>query len=285
MNILFIGTSSLLSLIPLQRLILSRHQTCAIATNDDSTSIFTAIAAGSVQSVAFRHSIPLINLNTGESKIIAEIKSFQPDVILVSCYPKLIPNAILSLAKHGAFNLHPSLLPKYRGPSPLFWQIRDGISNYGVTLHRMNSCFDTGNIVLQENLKIRDGIHINEVNKLIANCAAELSLKFLDMLTDNNVKEIEQDERFSSYQSFPKQDDYRVDVSWTAKQIYNFICAYKAATVFFLCEIEGQDYELVDAFSYQDSAYTNMKGKCTIKGNVITFACSNSFIQCKIKSD
>ena len=286
MNILFIGSSGILSFTPLVELKNSNHTVCAIASNEVSNNEFSAITVGSLQAFSFDHSIPLINLNDDVSNVVAQIKTFKPDVILVSCYPALLPQAILSLAKKGAFNLHPSLLPEFRGPVPLFWQFREGVRDFGVTLHRMTSDFDAGNIVSQQKIKLPDGITLQEATKLIAIAGSQLILDFLDVLNENVVKETAQDVSMSSYQTFPTINDYRVETAWSAKRIYNFISAYKEPNVFFLCEIDGIDYKLVNALSYQANAYADMDVINYVEVNdTISFACGDGYIQCKIKRD
>lgn len=285
MNILFIGSSGVLSLFPLIVLIEKNHAFCALATNEENSGVLSSITPNTLQSIAFENSIPLINLNNDASDIIKEIEQYQPDVILVSCYPRLIPHNILSKAKFGSFNLHPSLLPKFRGPNPIFWQFREGICDYGVTLHRMDSEFDKGNIVSQQKIKVHDGIHMQEAIKLIANVGSQLILDFLKDLNEDKTNEIAQDESVSSYQSYPIINDYRIDTAWTAKRIYNFIKAYHEPNVFFLCEIDGRDYKLVNALSYQTNAYAEMAGdKCVVAGDTITFSCGDGYIQCKFKA-
>lgn len=148
MKILYIGSSGPLSLIPLQALINSRYTICAIAVDEDNGE-FNVINSGFIQSLAFEHSIPLIKLNETLTDVVLQISSYQPDIILVSCYARLISQSITSVAKMGAFNLHPSLLPCFRGSTPLFWQFRKGTSNFGITLHCVISEFDTGKILSQ----------------------------------------------------------------------------------------------------------------------------------------
>lgn len=286
MNILFVGSSGPLSLVPLQALISSNHSVCAIATNEDSHSDFNVVSSGTIQSLSFTHLIPLINLNKKIPDVVAEIESYHPDIILVSCYASLIPQELLSIAKIGAFNLHPSLLPKFRGPAPLFWQFREGIDDFGVTLHRMSAEFDTGNIVSQKKITMDDGVSHADATKLLANIGSELILMFLDNASENQFSEAAQDNALSSYQSFPTKDDFVVNISWPAKRIYGFIKAYKEPDVFFLCELDGDEFKLVDALSYQEIAYAEMgKERYVVDGVVITLACNNSYIQCQIKLD
>lgn len=286
MKILFIGSSGPFSLIPLQALISSNHSVCAIAINEDSNSDFNVVSSGTIQSLSFKHSTPLINLNKNITDVVSEIESYHSDIILVSCYDRLIPQELLSIAKIGAFNLHPSLLPRFRGPVPLFWQFRDGKDDFGVTLHRMSAEFDTGHIISQKKITMDDGIHYRDATKLLANIGSELILDFLDNDCENKLDETVQDNALSSYQSYPTKDDYTVSTEWSAKRIHNFIKAYIEPDVFFLCEIEESKFKLVDVLSYQDIAYAEMGNKSYIvDGDVITFSCNNSYIQCQIKLD
>ncbi len=286
MNILYIGSEGPLSLIPLQSLIKSKHNVCAFAFDEQLNSDFNVINSGSTQSLALNNSIPLIKLNKNYTNVVSQIQSYQPDVILVSCYARLLPRSILSLAKKGCFNIHPSLLPYFRGPNPLFWQFREGINNFGVTLHCMTEEFDTGDIISQKSVNIQDGINKNEATELLADAASNLILDFLDNVSKNNIYEVAQDNTLSSYQSYPTKNDYTVSTSWPAKRIYNFIHGYKEKGVSFLCEVNGHNFKLVDALSYQDGAYNNMGDKkIVIEGELITFACQSGYIQCKIKTD
>jgi len=286
MNILFIGSSSSLSLIPITTLITSEYSVCAVATNDINNTIFNAINTGTIQSLAFDNAIPIINLNENIVTVLDQIIHYQPDVIITSCYPHKIPDSILSLAKMGAYNLHPSLLPLFRGPSPLFWQFREGVDEFGVTLHRMSPEFDQGDIVAQKIVKMNDGVSINAATSLMADIGGQLILEFLDNLSKNNINEQAQDESISSYQSFPTMDDYTVSALWNAKRIYDFINAYKENNVFFLCDIDGRNFKLVDALSYQNGTYAEMAcEQYKVTGDIIFFACRTGFIQCRIKLD
>jgi len=285
MKILYIGSSGPLSLIPLQALINSKYTICAIAVDEDNSE-FNVINSGSIQSLAFEHSIPLIKLNETLTDVVLQISSYQPDIILVSCYARLIPQSIISAAKTGAFNLHPSLLPCFRGPAPLFWQFRQGTRDFGVTLHRMNSEFDTGKILSQKKVEMQDGINKYDATNLLASTGSKLILDFLDDVSKNNIHEVAQNNALSSYQSYPAEGDYTVSTLWSAKRIYNFIKGYKEAGVSFLCEVNGHNFKLVDALSYQEGACNNIgDNKIVTEGELITFSCLDGYIQCQIKTE
>src|SRR6185312_10369836 len=74
----------------------------------------------------------------------------------VACFSRRLPGTLLRLPRLGCLNVHPSLLPAHRGPDPLFWIFHDGDETGGVTIHLMDEGFDTGPIVLQENVALSD---------------------------------------------------------------------------------------------------------------------------------
>lgn len=284
MKIIYIGSSSPLSLIPLKVLINSQYEVSAIAFDDDSNSRFNITTSNSIQSLALNNSIPLISLNNNYLNSASQIDAFQPDIILVSCYARRLPQSILSLAHKGCFNVHPSLLPKFRGPNPLFWQLREGVKEYGVTLHRITNDFDAGNIISQQKVNIDDGLYIDDISEVLANEAGDLILDTLANVGNDCLVDITQNKKHSSYQSKPKIEDYTVSTSWTAKRLYNFINAYKGLDVYFLCDIYGEKYKLTDAFSYQEEQYENMNNKSVvIDEEKITFSCEDGYVQCEFK--
>ena len=91
---------------------------------------------------ARKHALPIWNPSTLPSTV-------EFDVIVVACFPNRLPEHLLDRAQLASVNIHPSMLPGYRGPSPLFWQLRDGLRVVGVTLHHMSSSIDSGDIVSQ----------------------------------------------------------------------------------------------------------------------------------------
>lgn len=285
MNILYIGSDSTLSLEPFRALLESENNICAFAF-DELNNDFNVIKEASIQSLAFTHSIPLIKLDKNYSNTISQIKYYQPDIILVSCYARLLPQSILSLPKYGCFNVHPSLLPKFRGPIPLFWQFHDGADNFGVTVHRLSDKFDIGNIVAQETVNIEDGLSQIEANQKLSNVAGNMALKLMDDLKNSSITEIEQNNNISSYQSYPEKKDFMVSNSWSAKKLYNFISAYKSDVTEFLCKVDGEEFIIVDIYSYQQQPYENMDGqKVMLLGSKLWLSCQDGYIECKVKTN
>jgi len=287
MKIVYFGSSSLLSLTPLQKLIKSEYSLSAIVVKDDLNSDFKVISPNTIQSLAYNNSIPILSFNNQSSRLEAQLAAIKPDLIISSCFSLRISLSILSLARLGAINIHPSLLPRYRGPDPLFWQYRNGVDKFAITLHQITEEFDAGDIIMQKEVKLVDGLTINDATQQLANLAAELIIKSLYKIEEKIISREKQNQDLATYQSFPGKDDYTVSTTWEAKRIYNFINAYKNHNMPFSCDVYGRTLKLVNAISYQAEAYPdmtspNMNSKEVLyKDDTVMFRCQEGYIECE----
>jgi methionyl-tRNA formyltransferase len=172
-------------------------------------------------------------------QVLDNIRALEPDVMVVAAYAQIIPEEILQLPKYGCINIHPSLLPKYRGASPVHAVILNGETETGVTIMLMDKTLDTGPILAQKKIKI----DANETTTDLLTKLAELSADMLDTTIKKyikgQIKAVPQDSSQASYvKMFTKQDGL---IDWT-----------KPAA-----EIE----RLVRAFTHWPSAWTWVKGK------------------------
>ncbi|HED13527.1 MAG TPA: hypothetical protein ENI62_07735, partial [Gammaproteobacteria bacterium] len=138
-------------------------------------------AAGTdIISLAFKYRVPLLDLPLQQPDAWPAMLSIGTDSCLLStCFPARIPGSLWKTT--ACFNLHPSLLPAYRGPTPLFWQFHRGEHHTGVTLHRVNAEFDGGDIVSLKTLDLAPGIALRTVEAKLASLGTEL---FLTLLQD-----------------------------------------------------------------------------------------------------
>ena len=115
-----------------------------------------------------------------DPETLAVIANLQPDVGLIACYPRKLPAAILRLPRRGFLNLHPSLLPAYRGPNPIYWQLRAGETRTGVTLHVVDDGLDSGPIVAQREVALAAGMSREQIDALMAVQGAGLLRSYLE---------------------------------------------------------------------------------------------------------
>jgi methionyl-tRNA formyltransferase len=180
--------------------------------------------------------LPVLFANRISGKdTIRQLNALLPDLVLVACFDQLLPSAFLALPRYGCYNLHPSLLPAYRGPDPLFWQFHAGERNTGITLHRMSAEVDAGDILLQHAVDLPGGITGPDAEVRLAYAGAELTLEALPLFTDGVLPLRPQNEALSSRQGPPGPDAFRLSTRWTAERAFNFMrgteyrqCGYTA---------------------------------------------------------
>jgi methionyl-tRNA formyltransferase len=171
--------------------------------------------------VAWAHDVRVIEVgSTEDAAAIRTIAGLQPRALAVACFPWLLPRAWRELAPLGALNLHPSLLPAYRGPAPLFWQLRAGEARTGVTLHRIDAGVDTGDIVSQEEVPYPDGLRRDGLEALLAETGAAL---LAEAASRERLGGRPQAEAGASHQGPPGARDLEVPTTWTARRAFNFI--------------------------------------------------------------
>jgi methionyl-tRNA formyltransferase len=140
--------------------------------------------AKSLKSYAVEKNIPYYYMNNGSDKNLEQwVKNINPDVIVVYSMSQLLKENIFSIPKYGTINLHPALLPSYRGPNPDFWMYYDGVKEGGVTVHYIDKGEDTGDIIYQEKYDFQLGLKSPQMLDLsIGKIGANLLLKALDNL-------------------------------------------------------------------------------------------------------
>lgn len=124
---------------------------------------------------------------------------WEPHLIITAAYGKILRPWVLQLPHHGAFNLHASLLPRWRGPNPIAWTIRAGDQETGVTLMKMDEGVDTGDIVAARTCPVLATTTTGELTALLAREARDLVLEYLDQLVSDNVSFVAQDHRLATY--------------------------------------------------------------------------------------
>ncbi|MCB0132516.1 MAG: hypothetical protein KDD78_16760 [Caldilineaceae bacterium] len=150
------------------------------------------------------------------------VRGWAVDVACVACFPRRLPAALLNLPRHGFLNVHPSLLPQYRGPAPIFWQLRDGLTTAGVTIHWMDSDFDTGDIAAQQTVPLPAGATGPEIDRICSQAGGALLIDLLgDVAAGRAVRHPQA--AHGDYQSWPTAGDFRLDPTWTAQRALNFM--------------------------------------------------------------
>jgi methionyl-tRNA formyltransferase len=178
----------------------------------------------SVARFAHDHHLPLIQPDSPNTRSLQNtLKALKPDFIFSFYYRNMLDPEILALAKQGAYNLHGSLLPKYRGRVPINWAVIQGETETGATLHAMTAKPDQGDILTQEAVSIGPNETAHEVFLKVVDAGEKALRKVLPDLIAGTAKHSPQQLAKGSYFGGRKPEDGRIDWSQSAQAIHNLV--------------------------------------------------------------
>lgn len=213
---------SLIGYACLEHMIHAGYHILALVTHEDNPTEHHWFP--SVHNLATAHSIPIFTPKTPNTpEFIAKLQSLKPDIIFSFYYRQLICPEILDLAPLGAFNMHGSLLPQYRGCCPANWVIIHGEQESGATLHQMVKSADAGAIVAQQTFPITLTDHALDVTHKIKDAALKILETHLPALLLGKCSLTPQNISAGSYFGRRSRKDAFIDWQQSPWQIYNFV--------------------------------------------------------------
>ena len=180
-----------------------------------------------VQSLAESQGLPVLTpTRARDPEFLAQLRALAPDLIVLASYGKILPQAALEIAPLGNWNLHGSLLPKYRGASPIQYALLNGERETGVTLMEMVAEMDAGDIYLQAVEPIHPDDDYGTLEARLAQRAASLLLEGLERLQAGTLTRTPQDHAAATYAPMITKDDTRIRWEEPAEQCRNRIRAF-----------------------------------------------------------
>lgn len=223
MNIVFMGTPDF-AVEALRSIYNSNHKILAVVTQPDKPvgrkAIITPCA---VKTEAQNLGLKVLSYNKIKNEGVDDLKNLNPDVIVTCAYGQILSQEILDIAKYGVINIHASLLPKYRGSSPIQWAIINGETKTGVTIMKTALGVDTGDVILQEEISILNDETAGELFIRLSLLGAKLIVKALDLISQNKVCYVGQNEELATHTKMLKKEDGLLDFSKNSKDIVNLI--------------------------------------------------------------
>ena len=258
MNIIFIGTADFAAPI-LQSLIKNKINVVQVITQPDKpVGRKQKLQASPIKLVALEYGIPVFQPeNIKDQKNIEIIKKMQPDLIITAAYGQILSKEILEIPKFGCLNIHASLLPKYRGASPIQSAILNGDEETGITIMLMDKKMDTGKIIQSAKIEIQNNDDSQILHNKLSNLGAELLIttllkyiqeaekilnlwkeKYQKNLTIGQIDSINsqfiirnsllknQDESKATYTKILKREDGKINWTKSAREIERQIRAF-----------------------------------------------------------
>lgn len=219
-NIMFMGTPEI-SATCLKGLIADGHGICCVITGEDKPrgrgNVMTPTA---VKAVALENNIPVHTPKTLRDEAFAELLGqYNPDIIVVVAYGKILPKNVIDYPRLGCVNLHVSLLPKYRGAAPMQRAIMEGESETGVTVMYMAEGLDTGDIISVEKFPILPTDDFEAIHDRSAEVGAVLLSKTIEEIYNGTAIRTVQDDSLACYAKKVEKEDCKLDFTLSAKKL------------------------------------------------------------------
>ncbi|KRT66475.1 MAG: fmt, methionyl-tRNA formyltransferase, methionyl-tRNA formyltransferase [Candidatus Dadabacteria bacterium CSP1-2] len=224
MKIIFMGTPEF-AVPSLRALVDSGDEVVAVVTQPDKPKgRGLEVAPPPTKVLAERHGIPVLQpAKIKTEEFFNELKKFNPDLICVAAYGKILPKNILDLPHYGCINVHASLLPKYRGAAPINWAIIRGEKVTGITTMKMDEGMDTGDMLLKKEVPIEDEDTGETLSEKLSEIGARLLIETIRLLKEGQLNPIPQDHSQANYAPMLKKEDGKIDWQKSAEEIRNLI--------------------------------------------------------------
>lgn len=169
----------------------------------------------------------------------------KPDIVITCAYGQIVPKQILDYPEHGCINVHASLLPKYRGASPITAAIREGESSTGITIMYMDEGIDTGNIIQAREIPIEDTDTLGTLSDKLSKLGAKTLIDTLPRIMECENFDIPQDNEVATYVKMLKREDEVIDFNKTRKEVYNFVRSINPAPLA-NTKILGEEWKILE---------------------------------------
>ncbi len=228
LRIVFMGTPELAAASLRALLRVPKFQIVAVVTQPDRPKgRDLKLQPSPVKQLALEAGLPVLQPEKArDEKFIAELRALQPELIAVAAFGQILPKAILEIPRLGCLNVHTSLLPKYRGASPIQSAILNGDETTGVTIMLMDVGLDTGDMLMQNATPIRDEDNAATLHDRLAEMGAELLLETIHGLVDGKIHGFKQDNALATHVAKIRKEDGNIVWSQPARAIWNRIRAF-----------------------------------------------------------
>lgn len=281
-RIIYMGTPDF-AVEPLKTLVEAGKDVVAVVTMPDKPAgRGHKLQFSPVKEYALKAGIPVLQPeNLKSPDFLQELASYNADLQIVVAF-RMLPEAVWSMPKYGTFNLHASLLPRYRGAAPINWAVINGDKETGITTFFLKHEIDTGNIILQEKVAIDEEDNAGDVHDKLMYLGADLVLKTLKMIEEDNVITRPQDDAQASPAPKIFKDTAKLDFDKCAADIRNLVrgmAPYPAA--WFNIKLQDGNESMMKIFkvSTEEKNHNYSVGTILTDGKkMLKIACKDGFI-------
>lgn len=236
------------------------------------------LKASAVKEYAIEKNIPIYQPKKirNNQEVLDLLDKLAPDVIAVVAYGKILPKEVLDIPKYGCINVHGSLLPKYRGAAPMQWALINGEKETGITTMFMDVGMDTGDMLLKEEIEIKDDYNLETLHDKLMVIGAKLLVKTIDGVVSGTITRIPQP-KDGTYAPMITRDMTKIDFNKSAREIFNFVRGLSPFPGTYMELEDGRKYKVFDV-SYKEDKNIDS----TVEpGDILLMSKDSLYIRCK----
>ena len=278
MRIIYLGTPDF-AVKPLLKLIENGYNVVAVVCNNDKpVGRKQVLTPPPVKTVALQNNISCYQYDKIRVEGVEDLKSLNPDLMVTCAFGQILSQEILDIPRLGVINIHASILPKYRGASPIHYAILNGEQKTGITIMKTDIGIDTGDIIMQEEIDILEKQTMGELFESLSVLGADLIVKALPRIIDGSCTFIKQDEKKATHTKIIKKEMAKIDWNNDAKDIVNQIRAFNPSPVAFTT-FENNPFKIYEA---EVCSLKGGVGKILKADNQLVIGCKDSSVSLKV---
>ncbi len=247
MRIVFLGTPDF-AVLPLKAIaeMKDAEVVAVICNKDKHVGRKQILTAPPVKIAAEELKIPVFQYDKIRVEGVEDLKRLAPDLMITCAFGQILSQEILDIPKFGVINIHASLLPKYRGASPIHYAVLNGEKQTGITIMKTDVGIDTGDIILQKTLDIGENETCGELFSRLSVLGAESIVEAINLILQNKAEFIKQDEETATFTKIIKKEMAHIDWTKTAEEVVNTVRAFNPAPVAFTF-LNGEPFKIFTA--------------------------------------
>ncbi len=274
MRIVYLGTPDF-AVKPLEKLVENGYEVVAVVTNlDKKVGRKQILTACPVKETALNYGIPVLQYEKIRYSGVEDLKNLKPDLMITCAFGQILSQEILDIPKYGVINIHASLLPKYRGASPIHYAILNGETETGITIMKTDVGIDTGDIILQKSIKINENETCGELFDRLSILGAECIVDGINAVI-NNERSIVQDNNTATYTKIIKKEDALINFNVEAKDVVNQIRAFNPSPICYAF----YNANMIKVYKATISNGFGKPGEIIDNKNCLEIACKNGSIK------
>lgn len=265
MRIVFLGSDAAISV--LKSLCNSKHEVVAVVCQPDKPNARNnKIEMCEVKKFALSKNIPVLQYDKIRKEGVQDLVNLKPDFLISAAYGQLISQEIIDIPKYETLNIHPSLLPKYRGASPIMSAILNGDKETGVAIMKMVLKMDAGGTYVIEKVKIKENETAGELTERLFNLGSQLLLETIEKIVSGKAVLTEQNEEKVTFCSKIMKEDAKLDFNLSCEKLFDMTRAFNPSPVVYF-QYNNENYKVFESKYALQSSEEYMKICLFLKNN------------------